>query len=277
MLIVFLSGWLRQMADLFFPQLSSGAIAQYPIQKTKMSRTVRNVMQDGSVISYADPDGARLIWQLGYTALPLRDIGLLIAHFNACQGRLHAFTFIDPTDNMVTNSSNLLSLPWQCSNLIQVAGNRADPTGGSSAFTVTNNGQTNQTFSQTLAVPSGYQYCFSVYVLSAEPAPIELIRIGSTSQDITTAMTDSQWTRVISSGTLSDQGTTLTVAVSLAPGQQIAIYGPQLEPQILPSRYRPTGVWGGVYQNAHWGVDELPLSADEPDLFSTAFTIETAI
>ena len=234
-------------------------------------------MQDGSVISYADTDAARLIWQLGYTALPLQDLGLLIAHFNSCQGRLHAFTFIDPTDNMLANSSNLLSPPWQCSSLIQIAGNYADPNGGSSAFTVTNNGQTNQTFSQTLAVPSGYQYCFSVYVLSVEPAPIELIRSGSTDQETTTAMTSSQWTRVISSGALSDQGMTLTVAVSLASGQQVAIYGPQLEPQILPSRYRPTGTLGGVYQNAHWGVDEIPLSADEPDLFSTVFTIETAV
>lgn len=265
------------MADLFFPQLLSGAMAQYPIQKTKVSRTVRNVMQDGSSISYADPDGTRLIWQLRYTALSLQDLDLLTEHFNSCQGRLHAFTFIDPTDNMLTNSSNLLSPSWQCSNLIQIAGNSPDPTGGSSGFTATNTGQTNQTFSQTLAVPAGYQYCFSAYVASAEPTPIELIRSGSTRQETTTAMADSQWTRVISSGVLSDQGKTLTVAVSLAPGQQVAIYGPQLEPQVLPSRYRPTGSRGGVYSNAHWGVDELPLSADEPELFSTAFTIETAI
>src|SRR6185437_12008933 len=84
------SGWLRQMADLFFPQLSNGAIGQYPIRKTKVTRTVKNVMQDGRVISYADPNGAQLVWQLGYAALSFQDLDLLVAHFNSCQGRLHA-------------------------------------------------------------------------------------------------------------------------------------------------------------------------------------------
>lgn len=266
------------MADLFFPQLSSGAVVQYPVRKTKLTRTVKNVMQDGSVISYADPNGARLIWQLAYSALSFQDLDLLITHFNDCRGRLQAFTFIDPTANMLTNSSNLLASSWQCPSLIQVAVNRDDPTGGSNAFSVTNNAQTNQELSQTLVVPSGYQYCFSVYMLSAGPAPIELIRSGSTSEQTTAAMTDSQWRRVVSSGVLSDQGTALTVGIRLAPGQQVSVYGPQLEAQISPSRYRPTGdTGGGVYPNAHWGVDELGISADAPDLFSTAFTIETTI
>ncbi len=234
-------------------------------------------MQDGSVISYADPNSAQLIWQLGYTALSFEDLSLLTAHFTACQGRLQAFTFIDPTENMLNNSSNLVASSWQCSSLLQIIANNDDPIGGSSAFMVTNNGQTNQELSQTLAVPSGYQYCFSAYLLSAEPTPIELIRRGSTGQQTTTAMIGSQWMRVVSSGRLSDQGSTLTVAFSLAPGQQIAIYGPQLEAQIIPSRYRPTGVAGGVYPKAHWGVDEMDVSADGPSLFSTAFTIETAI
>ncbi len=272
-----LSGWLRQMADLFFPQLSSGAIGQYPIRKTKTTRTVRNIMQDGSVISYADPNGAQLIWQLGYTALSLQDLGLLTAHFNACQGRLQGFTFIDPTDNMLSDSSNLVGPSWQCSSLIELAGNCEDPVGGSTAFTVTNNGQANEELSQILAVPAGYQYCFSAYVLSAEPASIELIRSGPASQQTTIAMAGPQWARVASSGVLSDEGTTFTIAISLTPGQQIALYGPQLEAQILPSRYRLTNDSGGVYPNAHWGVDELAISADAPELFSTAFTIETAI
>ncbi len=265
------------MADLFFPQLSSGAIGQYPIRKTKVSRTVKNAMQDGSLISYADPNGGQLIWQLGYTALSSQDLNLLVEHFNACQGRLQKFTFIDPTDNMLANSYDLLAPSWQCSNLVQVAANQEDPAGGSSAFTLANNAQTNQVLSQTLAVPSGYQYCFSVYILSAEPTPVQLIRGGSSTQQTAAAMASSQWIRAVSSGVLSDQGSTLTVAIGLAPGQQVSLYGPQLEAQILPSCYRPTGNTGGVYPNAHWDVDELAISGEAPNLFSTVFTIETAI
>jgi len=59
------------------------------------------------------------------------------------------------------------------------------------------------------------------------------------------------------------------------PGQQVTVYGLQLEAQLQPSRYRPTRGMGGVYSNAHWAVDELPVMAQAPNLFSTSFSIET--
>ncbi len=264
------------MANLFFPQLSSGAVAQYPIRKTRIARTVRNILLDGSEITYPDIGAAQLVWQLGYTALSLQDLDALTTHFNNCQGRLQPFTFIDPTDNMLGNSANLMGPLWQTASSIQVGANIADPIGGTAAFSATNNGQVSQQIAQTVLVPSGYQFCFSIYVQSAQPAPLELIRSGPTNQQATNVMAGVQWTRVISSGVLADQGSSLKVAVNLMPGQKIFLYGPQLEAQATPSRYRPT-VHGGVYANAHWGVDELPISADAPNLFSTAFTIGAAI
>ncbi len=265
------------MANLFFPQLSSGALAQYPIRKTAIGRTIRNLLPDGSLILYPDVEAKRLVWQLGYNALSSEDLNALSAHFTACQGRLQAFTFIDPTDNMLSNSSNLLGSSWVCPSSLTLTANAADPSGNLDAFSATNHGQASQEMSQTLTVPAGYQYCFSVYVLSAVPTTLKLIRSGSVSEQTTIVPVGPQWTRIVSSGRLSDTGTTLSVAVGLEPGQQISLYGPQLEAQIAPSRYRPTLGAGGVYPNAHWGVDELPISADAPNLFSTVFSIETAI
>ncbi len=265
------------MANLFFPQLSSGAMAQYPIRRTMAGRTVRNLLPDGSLILYPDSAAKRVIWQLGYNALALEDLSALSGHFNACQGRLHAFTFIDPTDNMLSNSSNLQGSSWQCPSSINLAANAADPTGGTAAFTLTNNGQTSQEISQSLIVPAGYQYCFSIYVLSAEPATLNLIRRGPDSEQTTVVSAGANWTRVVSSGQLSDTGASLNVAVQVTPGQQIVLYGPQLEAQLAPSRYRPTLESGGVYSNAHWAVDQLAISADAPNLFSTAFSIEAAV
>jgi hypothetical protein len=229
------------------------------------------------MILYSDPDGGQLVWDLAYTNLADIDVQALQAHFNACVGPFHAFTFIDPTDNMLVSSSDLTSSPWMAGSLIQVAAGAADPAGGTSAFTVTNTGQANQAITQTLNVPSGYQYCFSVYAMAASLTAITLLRQGSAAQDESSLPLGTNWARIVSSGKLNDSGSTFTIGISLAPGQQVLLYGPQLEAQVVPSRYRPTAQVGGVYASAHWGVDQLSITADAPNVSSTAFSIETAL
>ncbi len=265
------------MANLYYPQLSSGALAQYPIKKTHLFRTIKNVLPDGSLFLTPDIGYSYLLWNLNYSGLSGSDVQALQAHFAACNGPFHGFTFIDPTDNMLLWSSDLTNPAWQSSPLIKVQANTLDPFGGSNAFTITNNGQANQELFQTIAVPAGYQYCFSVYLASFQPATATLIRNGSSTTQSVTADVSSTWQRIVSSGQLSDSGSVFTVGLSLLPGQQLLVYGPQLEPQISPSTYRPTTQISGVYPDSHWSVEQLPIAATAPDLFSTAFTIETAI
>ncbi len=224
-----------------------------------------------------DQSAAEIVWQLGYSSLSSADLNGLVNFFTACQGRFHGFTFIDPTDNMLVNSAGMASSPWVMPSQIQVTAGVTDPNGGQSAFQATNSSQLYQEITQTLAVPAGYQYCFSIYAQSAVPSTIALIRRGANGQQVTTCAVGARWTRLISSGQLNDTSTTLTVAIGLEAGQQISLYGAQLEGQTAPSRFRPTLASGGVYSNAHWGVDDLPISADGPDLFSTVFSIETSI
>src|ERR1700761_4806918 len=100
------------MANLFFPQLSSGAMVQYPVRKTIVSRNIQNLLPDGSVIAFADPDGWMLNWQLSYNELGSSDIGLIQAHFANCAGPFKAFTFIDPTNNMLVSSEDLTNAAW---------------------------------------------------------------------------------------------------------------------------------------------------------------------
>jgi len=265
------------MANLFYPQLTSGALAQYPIRKVRLARTVKNVLPDGSMILYSDPGGAQLRWQLSYTELSDVDVQALQAHFSACVGPFHSFTFIDPTDNMLASSSDMNASPWQISSLINVTAGAADPSGGTSAFTLSNTGQTSQQITQTLTVPSGYQYCFSIYAMSNGPSAMTMIRQGSVREEQHSVSIGPVWTRLVSSGKLSDSGTGFTIGIALAPGQQVQLYGPQLEAQVAPSRYRSTAQTGGVYANAHWATDQLSITADAPNLSSTAFSIETAL
>jgi hypothetical protein len=265
------------MGNLFFPQLSSGAYAQYPIRKVNIGRTVKNVLPDGSLILFSDPYASRLQWQLSYMNLDDSDIAALQQHFALCSGPVHAFTFIDPTDNMLVWSMDPTQTAWQSSNTFTFSRNIADPVGGTAAFAVTNNSQIPQSLSQTLAVPSGYQYCFSIYARSSDPTTVAIVRSGAASQASDSFAVGPYWTRLVSSGRLNDSGTNFSVSVVINPAQQIQLYGPQLEPQITPSAYRATSTRGGVYANAHWAIDKLTVLAEAPHLFSTTIHIEAVL
>ncbi len=238
---------------------------------------IKNVLPDGTLILAADPKGSHRIWQLVYTELATADVQGLEAHFSACAGMFRGFTFIDPTENMLVWSSDLRNAPWQRKSLIQLTPGLPDPDGDTAGFTATNTGQTSLQISQTLAVPANYQYCFSLYATSAQPAEIVLARSGLSTQESTSFTVGPAWSRIVSSGRLNDSGVTFTVGVGLAAGQQVGLYGMQLEAQVSPSRFRPTNNLGGVYANAHWGVDQLTIAAEAPNLYSTSFSIEAAI
>jgi hypothetical protein len=265
------------MADLFYPQLTSGALAQYPLRKTRIARTIKNILSDGNMIVLPDSGARRTIWQLQYSNLSFADIQALQSHFKACKGPLSAFTFIDPTGNMLVSSTDLTTAVWQKSSFLQIQPGTIDPFGGTAAQTVTNYGQNTQELEQVLRVPANYQYCFSLYAAVAGQTHVTVFRRGSNSQQSTQVTVHSGWNRLVSSGRLNDSGSLLTVGISLDAGTQVKIFGMQLEAQISPSRYQPTIRTGGVYTNAHWATEQLQITAEDIDSYATTVSIEAAV
>jgi hypothetical protein len=265
------------VANLYFPQLSSGALAQYPIKKSRLVRTVKNLLADGSVVAFPDAGASRMVWELAYSGLTTADLSALKTHFSNCAGRLRSFTFLDPTENLLASSSDIRQQPWMVSSSIAIAPGAVGPDGFVSAFTAINNGGADQEIAQTLPIPASYNYSFSVFCFSRDTQPVRLIRRGPSVESSTEAILAGQWTRVVSSGILDDGGENFTVALSLAPGQEVCLYGPQLEAQPFPSPYRSTSQRSGVYTKAFWAEDQLAVAAESPDLFSTYFSIEAAV
>ncbi len=265
------------MANLFFPQLTSGALVQYPFKRTRVFRSIKNVLADGAMILLPDPAAGRLLWHLAYQDLSPADMEALMKHYQTCCGPFHAFTFIDPTDNMFISSSDLINTAWQKSPLIQLDAAQTDPLGGTGGFVLTNMGETDEYFTQILPAPASYIYTLSLYLQSASASIVRLVRGSSSERQITTVSVGPQWTRVVSSGALSDTGTSLFAGIILAAGQQVSAFGPQLEPQASPSPYRATAQTGAVYTEAHWSTNELVVVATDNELFSTTFGIDTAI
>ncbi len=265
------------MANLIFPQLSSGAMVQYPIRKQTMIRTVKNLLPDGSMFVAADPGASQIMWTLTYEGLSAVDMQALQNHFNVCAGSFRGFTFLDPTDNLLASSADLTGASWIAPAGFTITPGLPDPLGGVGGFTLENTTSAPQQISQTQAVPANFQYCFSAYAASSAVSTCVLTRSSANASGSNICELGQGWSRIFSSGALDDNSASLTVAISLAPGQSVSLFGPQLEPQFEPSRYRPTYSNSGLYSNAHWAVSELTFTAQGPNLFSTSFTIETSV
>jgi hypothetical protein len=64
---------------LYFPQLSTGSLAQYPIQKRRVMRTVVNQAADGNQYKLADAKAEAVEWTLKFQTLTGAERDALIA------------------------------------------------------------------------------------------------------------------------------------------------------------------------------------------------------
>src|SRR5271169_2060386 len=113
-----------------YPQLGSGATSQFPVRKTRRTRTVVNQAADGSRIKLADPLGAVTEWDLTYTDLSDAEASALLAFYASVEGTLTGFTFLDPAGNLLAASDDLNQAAWQKDPMLSLTGSVSDPLGG---------------------------------------------------------------------------------------------------------------------------------------------------
>lgn len=233
-------------------------MSQFPVQKTRRQRTVVNQAADGSTIKLADPLGAVTEWQLTYTDLSDTEAATLRGFFEACEGTLNEFTFLDPAGNLLAWSDDLSNAVWQIDPLLTAASGVADPVGGTLGWQLGNGGAAAQGISQTLEVPGGYVYSLSAYVLAATATSVGLA-VGS---QATQRAVSNQWTRISWTANGDAQATSVRFAIEIGAGDSVAVYGLQVEAQAAPSGYKASSA-GGVYQGAHLGDDVLTMTSTD--------------
>src|SRR3954452_22210045 len=260
-----------------FPQLTSGALVQYPLHKTRTVRNVTNVLSDGTLVLLPDQGAARLVWDLQYTGLVEAEVTSLKELFQNRKGPLLPFIYIDPSDNMLVWSTDPRTQPWQAPTVLKIENGIAGPSKAGDAFRITNTGQSIQELTQTVNVPNGYFYCLSFYARSAAPQLLTAFRRGASTVQESQILIDAAWNRFWTSGRLRESGNGITVGLSFSVGQQIEVFGLQLEAQVSPSQYRPTFRRASVYSNAHWAMNELSVISESPGLFSTSVTVEVSV
>jgi len=251
-----------------YPQLESGALSQFPVQKRRRLRTVVNLAADGSMIKLADPAGEITEWLLTYKDLSDAEAAALRAFFNATEGTLNGFTFLDPAGNLLAWSDQLGSAAWQTGPLLNLTPEIIDPRGGTRAWRLSNGGGAEQTIGQTLSSPGEYQYCLSAYLRAAAATSVRLM-IGS---EIARRAVTSEWTRIAWTSSGEGQATSVRFAIEIEAGNVVDVYGLQVEAQTAASGYKAS-TRGGVYEDAHLADDALTIARTDVNRHSCTVKI----
>jgi len=258
---------------LFFPQLTTGAAALFPVIKQGQRRSVVNTLAGGNTVAYADPDAVLAGWQLRATGLTLAEWNAIEGLFQQTSGMAGTFTFLDPVGNLLLQSENFGAGAWTKGALVALTAGTGDPLGTTRATGLVNAGGAVAGLAQVLNVPGNFQYCLSVWVRSTSGSAVTLV-VANVSKSFAAG---TQWRRVFLSANPGMTGaTTVSFGVTVAVGGSVQLFGMQVEAQMGPSDYKITGAVGGVYPKARFGSDQITVTAQGTDVYDAVIQIVSA-
>jgi hypothetical protein len=260
---------------LYFPQLSTGSVGQFPIQKRRLTRTVVNEASDGAVFKLADSNAAVVEWTLSFQTLTDSERDALTQFHGSVEGSLGNFTFLDPTDNLLCWSEKLDEAVWERNLLLTVTTGVADPLGGTTANHISNTGSGPLAIQQVVNGPGWYEYAFSLQARSGQPQQLTLIRSTATATQSSAYQIGPGWTPLLLSGKFPGTDPSVTFGIQLQPGGSADLFAIQVEPQMGASGYKRTLSSCGVYPNARFLDDALAVQAEGPSQHSCQIRIHT--
>ena len=253
---------------LIYPQLTTGALSQFPVARQRKARTIANATADGSSVKLGDSGGASTEWQLNYAGLSDAELAAMEQFFQAAEGSLNGFTFVDPTANLLAWSEVLNDSAWAADPLLTLQSGVSDPLGGANGWQLTNAGGGKQGLTQTLNAPVAYRYCLSVYVRAVQ-ATSATLTVG-TSQ--VACPVGTAWTRISAVGTGAATGASIPIGIAIPASSTVDVFGPQAEAQGTASHYQ-TSTTGGIYENARFRDDVLSVTTQAANRNSVTVNI----
>ncbi len=253
---------------LYFPQLASGAVSQFPCRKHVQQRTLVNVLADGSEVKLFDPGACRVEWDIDLASLTQGEWDAVRELFAAAQGQLGTFTFLDPFGNLLSWSEQPGAAAWARDAGLTLTGGLADPQGGTGTTRIANSSGTPRNVAQTAAVPSWYRYCFSVWARSDVAGLATLFVSAGTETTQQNLAVGPAWRRLVLGAQLTTQQGTATFGVTIPGGATVELFGFQAEAQVGASSYKATGAQSGVYANVSFLNDVLAMTSEAPAIYS---------
>ena len=140
---------------------------------------------------------------------------------------------------------------------IVVADNQPDPFGGTGAGRATNSGSSQGSLSQVLNVPASFRYAGSIWARTA--ASGVALQVSNTASQAVAAIFDNsnQWKRYSVGYNLTSSLESVDFKVVVPASSSVDVYGPQLEAQSAPSKYKKSLQQAGVYADARFEDDVL--------------------
>jgi hypothetical protein len=259
---------------LYFPQLITGATSQLPCTKKIFQRTIVNSEPNGGTVKLFDPGACAVEWDMQLSGLTLEEWTALDALFEATEGRLGTFQFLDPFGNLLKWSESPSAATWTKDTGLHLTNGVTDHLGTTRATRLANAGSGEQGLRQSVSVPGWYQYCLSVWARSDSPAPIRLTMTAGTDVSSQWFDTSTTWHRLELSMPLEIQtATAVTFGAAIGAGASVDVFGFQAEPQVGASKYKSTTTHNAVFSNAYFLDDELRMTSNAPGEFSCALRI----
>jgi len=258
---------------LVFPQLASGTAAMYPVLRKNVTRTVVNVLSDGTAVVFADLDATSREWELRPAGLTLEEATALDTLFEAASGGLATFTFLDPAGNLLLRSEEFDAPEWNNGPLISLTAGEADPLGTTRATRAINTGSAAGSVAQTVAIPGSFKYVLSVWAKTTGGSSVSLFAVTAGGSATKTFTLTSQWKRISLRIELGQNTESVTFGAELDPGASVDLFGMQLEAAPGVSDYKKTGAGAGVYAKARFAGDELSVTARGTDMFDMVVRI----
>lgn len=261
---------------MFYPQLNERCLSQYPVKKTLKARTIGCETVEGARSTVAAPRAATYEWALFHRGLTLDEVSALQAFHTSVEGSLRAFSFIDPTGNILQFSEALTTAPWQVDPGLLVTPGQPDPLGGQSASKVINTTAGAIRISQVCPVPGEYTYCLSFWARAAGEQNLRAgWQVGGEfiGKEFRCR---GQWQRYQVNGRAAATAPATTFHVEFGAGASIELFGLQAEGQIAASAYRKTYSESAVFADAHFVDDGLTVVATAAGEYSADVRIESA-
>jgi hypothetical protein len=252
----------------WFPQIGAGSLAQLPLRRLRKWRAIRNELESGERILLPDMASGQIEWQLTFNDLSDAETQKLSDLFGASHGCYGAFGFVDPLANILAWSEDLSRPDWNVG-LLTVTGGATDPLSTQRAWSISNGSPGSQPLMQTISVPGNYTGCFSAWVRSDAAASVTLQRDGAE----TAMATGPAWTRGFVTGEGASGALNSTIALIVAAGQSIQVWGLQFEAQPYSSQYKQTAFATGIYEETYFGADELKITSTGPGLSACEITL----
>lgn len=239
-----------------FPQMMSGAVAQFPFRKEFAYRTLVNSGRGADEIVSSDADFQMRIWELPFEQLTDGEWQGIEDLFQTTEGRIGTFLFLEPGQNLLSWSEKLSDPIWQKGPGVSVNDGQPDPIGGTGAVHVTSSGS-GGTISQVLPIPASYRYAASIWAKTSSTGAA--LRVTDTASGTVEVgfRSDNVWRRYSVGYGVSSASASVAFELVTPSGGALDVFGPQLEAQIAPSTYKRTEQQAGVYQGARFDSDIL--------------------